>query len=116
MNKSKTDVVWLNGFYVEVESAEPALKTDSPLGPSEDELTGGIKGVLGGAAHEVSDAIKMACDYLQTAIQQLDDASEVSAQFGIKLAGERAIPFVAKASGEASFVITVVWKNDKGNK
>jgi hypothetical protein len=60
----------------------------------------------------VGEAIADVCQTLQTRIQEILKASkpdELTLEFGVKLAGEKGIPLVAKATAEGTFKVTAKW-------
>ena len=59
---------------------------------------------------EVNDVIVAWCNNLYNAAQKIQAPERFAIEFGIKLAGEAGVPMLTKASGEASFKVTVEWK------
>lgn len=76
-----------------------------PKGMEEVVSVADIKRDLG----EVKDAIVACCNSLYSAVGSIPPPQKFGIEFGIKLAGEKGIPFLTKASGEANFKITVEW-------
>jgi Trypsin-co-occurring domain 1 len=61
---------------------------------------------------EVGDAIADVCRTLQDRIQTAlgtSKPSELTLEFGVKLAGEAGIPLVTKGSVEGTFQVTTTW-------
>ena len=76
-----------------------------PKGVQEVVSVADIKRDLG----EVKDAIVACCNSLHSAILSIPAPQKFGIEFGIKLAGEKGVPLLTKASGEANFKITVEW-------
>lgn len=90
-----------------------------------DEITPTVGGVAGGTVaggekvveklnkfKEVGTAIADVCRTLQDQIQSALDKSkpsELTLEFGVKLAGEMGIPLVTKGSSEGTFQVTAKW-------
>lgn len=64
---------------------------------------------------EVQDLIVTCCDNLYSAIQRVHSPDKVTIEFGIVFAGEFGVPMLTKASGEASFKVSIDWKG-KGSQ
>jgi Trypsin-co-occurring domain 1 len=61
---------------------------------------------------EVKDVIIACCNNLHSAVANIPAPQRFAIEFGVKLAGEKGIPFLTKASGEATFKVTVEWKKE----
>ena len=59
---------------------------------------------------DVNDVIVAWCNNLYSAAQKIQAPERFAIEFGVKLAGEAGVPMLTKASGEASFKVTVEWK------
>lgn len=63
---------------------------------------------------ELGETIAKLCDDVMTAVKSgLTSASpdELELSFGVSLGGEASIPFVTKATSEATFTVRAVWRN-----
>ena len=63
---------------------------------------------------DVKDVIVACCKNLYSAVESIPAPQRFAIEFGVKLAGEKGIPLLTKASGEANFKVTVEWKNESG--
>jgi hypothetical protein len=59
---------------------------------------------------DVNDVIVAWCNNLYSAAEKIQTPERFVIEFGVKLAGEAGVPMLTKASGEASFKVTVEWK------
>jgi hypothetical protein len=59
---------------------------------------------------DVNDVIVAWCNNLYSAAEKIQTPERFTIEFGVKLAGETGVPMLTKASGEASFKVTVEWK------
>lgn len=64
---------------------------------------------LEGNFTQISELIVACSNSLFDAITKIRKPDKVTVEFGIKLAGEGGVPMLTKASGEASFQISVEW-------
>lgn len=54
--------------------------------------------------------------FIQQIGKMMERPSEVEVEFGLKLTGEMGLFAVAKASGEANYVVKLVWKQESSAK
>ena len=110
-------LVYAEGFWVEVE------RTDVPLpSPAGDDSAGRASHTRTGGAGEqgenplglrIADTISGVLSHVRGALKEEGIPDEFTLEFGLKLGGEKSLlPFVAKATGEASFKITATWKRE----
>jgi hypothetical protein len=63
---------------------------------------------------DVGDSIVAVCrsirDKIETGFPGATKPSELTLEFGVKLAGEGGLPFVTKVSGEATFKVAAKWQ------
>ena len=59
---------------------------------------------------DVKDLIVACCNNLYSAVEKIPAPERFAIEFGVKLAGEKGVPLLTKASGEASFKVSVEWK------
>lgn len=59
---------------------------------------------------DVNDVIVTCCNNLYSVVGRIQAPERFAVEFGVKLVGEAGVPMLTKASGEASFKVTVEWK------
>jgi hypothetical protein len=98
------------------------IEISEPLTPAGGGAAGGKIAAAGKSAEtimklaEVGDVIADVCQTLQDRIQAAFGAtkpSELTLEFGVKLAGETGIPLVTKGSVEGTFQVTATWDFSK---
>ena len=70
-------------------------------------------GDLGRQFGEVQELIVACCSNLFQGLARLPQAEKVAIEFGVKLGGEAGVPMLTKATGEASFKVSVEWRPPK---
>jgi len=62
---------------------------------------------------EVKSLITTVCNGLFEAVSNIPKPKEVVAEFGIKLGGEAAVPFITKVSAEGNFKVSIKWSSEE---
>lgn len=100
-------------IYIEVEEAF------TPVAARGGTVAGKSKATeLVGRLQDVGDAIADVCRTLQVRIEQALGASkpsELTLEFGVKLAGEAGLPLVTKGSVEGTFQVSAKWSFSESN-
>lgn len=99
-----------NGGSVYVEAESDSLGGEVTRGMRSSELAGEASQTLEAALSRVQPAAVAIVDRLRALA---DAPEEIGVEFGIQLSAEVGA-FVAKASGDANFRVSLRWKRDRG--
>ena len=102
-------------FLVETdESVQLPLEVAIAISEPASGIPEGMQPVVGlqsleGSFTEIKNLIVACSQSLFDAISEIPKPEKFTVGFGIKLAGEAGVPMLSKASGEASFQVSIEW-------